>query len=404
MDNVQVAVVGAGQAGLAAGCELAALELEPVVLERGRVGQSWRDRWDSFCVVTPNWSIQLPGGEYDGPDPDGFMPRDEFVAHLERYASAAGVAVREGVDVRSIDTSDGFTLRTSAGDVRADAVVIATGAYQRPHRPPVASRLPSSVFQLDVESYRSERDLPAGRILIVGSGQSGCQIAEELNHAGRDVVISCGKAPWFRRRLGGRDFTWWASETGFLDQTVDSLPAPSARFTANVLLTGHGGGRDLNLRTLQADGVTLAGHFLGVDGHEACFAADLHESVAWGDDRYRDFAGLVRRTVAERGLDVPDAEEPPPFAGDGPERIDVRGVAAVLYTTGFRPDYRSWLDWPGAFDEHGFPIHDEGESVAQPGVFFVGVHFLRKRKSALLIGVGEDAALVARRVAARLGV
>ena len=154
-----------------------------------------------------------------------------------------------------------------------------------------------------------------------------------------------------------------------------------------------GGGRDLNLRTLRADGVTLAGHFLGVDGHEACFAADLYESVAWGDERYRDFAGLVGRTVAERGLGVPEAEEPPRFAGDGPERIDVRGLAAVLYTTGFRPDYRSWLDWPGAFDEHGFPIHDEGESVAQPGVFFVGVHFLRKRKSALLIGVGEDAAL-----------
>jgi putative flavoprotein involved in K+ transport len=405
MEHVQVAVVGGGQAGLAVSRELTGLGTEPVVLERGRVGQTWRDRWDSFCLVTPNWTTQLPGGAYDGPHPDAFMLRDDVVAYLEGYADTVGVPVREGVHVRSIDASDGeFALRTSAGDLRADAVVLATGAYQRPHRPAVATSLPPSLLQLDVEGYRSERALPPGRVLVVGSGQSGCQIAEELHEAGRDVVVACGKAPWLPRRIDGRDLMWWGLETGFLDATVESLPSLTARLTANVLATGRDGGRDLHLRTLHDAGVTLTGHFLGADDYVARFAADLRESVAWGDDRYRDLAGLVRKLAQERGMEEPDLPEPPPFGDEGPERLDLRDFGAVIVTAGFRPDYSSWLDWPGAFDEHGFPIHEDGESVVIPGAFFVGVHFLRKRKSALLIGVGEDAAIVARRVAARLGV
>jgi putative flavoprotein involved in K+ transport len=393
-EHVQVAVVGAGQAGLSVARELVGRGVEPVVLERGRIGQTWRGRWDSFCLVTPNWSVQLPGGAYDGPEPDGYMSRDELVAYFERYAG--GISVREDVDVVGIDD---LTLRTTAGDVTADAVVIATGAYQRAHRPAAAASLPGSLLQLDVDGFRSEADLPPGRVLIVGSGQTGCQIAEELHQAGRDVVVACGRAPWLPRRIGDHDLVWWLRESGFLDVPVESLDSPSARLTANVLATGHGGGHDLHLRTLRDDGVVLAGHFLGADGHEARFAADLLASVAWGDDRYRELADRFRREVGDPGL-----EEPPPFADEGPERLDLRDFGAVLFTSGFRPDYSSWLDWPGAFDDLGFPIHEDGESVVRPGVFFVGLHFLRKRKSALLSGVGEDAAIVAGGVAARLGV
>jgi putative flavoprotein involved in K+ transport len=400
-ERVRVGVVGGGQAGLAVSRELTDRGVQHVVLERGRVGQSWRDRWDSFCLVTPNWSVQLPGQAYDGDDPDGFMPRDEIATYLERYAAGFDAPVRDGVDVASVEprASGGFELRTSSGTLHADAVVIATGTYRRPHRPAAAETLPTDMHQLDAEGYRSEAALPPGDVLIVGSGQTGCQIAEELHAAGRRVVLACGRAPWLPRRWGGRDLVWWAVETGFIDAPVESLPGPEARLWANLLTTGRDGGRDLNLRVLRDAGVTLAGHFLGAEDGWARFAPDLAESVAWGDERYRLFCGLVDTLVRERGLDDPGLEEPPPFDGRGPERLDLRRVGVVLFTAGFRPDYRSWVAPPQAFDELGFPLQSDGESTVVPGLFFLGVHFLRTRKSSLLIGVGEDAAIVARRIA-----
>jgi putative flavoprotein involved in K+ transport len=405
LERVDVVVVGAGQAGLATSHELTEAGVEHVVLERGRVGQTWRGRWDSFCLVTPNWSVQLPGGRYEGPDPDGFMPRDEIVASLERYAGSFGAPVREATEVRSMEAEadGGFVLRTTDGDLRARDVVLATGAYQRPHRPPAAASLPSGLLQIDVEDYRNPDELPPGGVLVVGSGQSGCQIAEELHESGREVTLACGRAPWTARRMGGRDFVWWAVETGFIDQSVDALPGPEARLEANVLATGHGGGHDLHLRTLRRTGVTLAGRFMGAEGGRARFAGDLAESVAWGDERRARFLGLIRALVADRGIEPFPLPDPEPFDGGGPEEVDLAGFGAVMFTSGFRPDYRSWLPWPGAFDELGFPIHREGSSTVVPGLHFVGVHFLRKRKSSLLMGVGEDAAAVARTIAGRRG-
>jgi putative flavoprotein involved in K+ transport len=209
VEHVGVAVVGGGQAGLAVSTELSGRGIEHVVLERGRIGQTWRNRWDSFCLVTPNWTVQLPGFPYDGPDPDGYMARDEIVAYLECYVGKRGLPVREQVDVLSIAGSGGgFTLSTSADDLYADAVVLATGAYQRPHNPTPAASLPPDLLQIDVEGYRSEGALPPGSVLVVGSGQSGCQIAEELHEAGREVVLACGKAPWWPRQIADLDLLW----------------------------------------------------------------------------------------------------------------------------------------------------------------------------------------------------
>jgi putative flavoprotein involved in K+ transport len=399
-EDVPVAVVGAGQAGLAVSRELSARGVPHVVLERGRVGQSWRDRWDSFCLVTPNWTVRLPGHPYDGHDPDGFMPRDEVVAYLERYAAHVDAPVREGVEVTAVEPgSGGFRLVTSSGDLRARAVVVAAGTYRRPFRPAAAASLPPGLAQLDVDDYRSESQLPPGDVLVVGSGQSGCQIAEELNEAGRRVVLACGRAPWLPRRIGDRDLMWWALETGFLDAPVDSLPAPEARLWANMLATGHGGGHDLHLRVLRDAGVTLVGRFLGVECGEARFAPDLADSVAWGDERYRQFGGLVRRLVEERGLDDPGLGEPGPFDGTAPEQLPLDGFGAVIFACGFRPDLASWIAPPEAFDTLGFPRQRDGESTVAAGLFFLGVHFLRTRRSSLLVGVGEDAAVVAERVA-----
>ena len=401
MESVDVLIVGAGQAGLATSHELTQRGVEHVVLERGRVAQSWRDRWDSFCIVTPNWTVQLPGGAYDGPDPDGFMPRDEFVAFVERYAGVISAPVHEGVEVTSIAAAPdrGFVVATSAGELSARRVVLAAGAFQRPHRP-AGDRVARSLEQLDVSGYRNPQALPDGGVLVVGAGQSALQIAEELHEAGRDVVVACGRAPWLPRRLGDRDIVWWALETGFLDAPVEALADPSERLVANLQNSGHHGGHSLHYRTLRDLGVTLVGRFMGARDRQLEFADDLAESVAFGDQAHDRFMDLVRRHVAERGIDLPDIEEPTPFVADAPTRLPIDRFSSVLFASGFRPAYRDWLPWPDAFDDLGFPIHRDGASTVVPGLHFVGVHFLRKRKSSSLLGVAEDSAVVAAAIAA----
>jgi putative flavoprotein involved in K+ transport len=405
IERMDVVVVGGGQAGLATSRELSRAGVEHVVLERGRIGESWRGRWESFCLVTPNWTTQLPGQPYDGDDPDGFMPRDEIVASLERYAAGLDAPIREGIEVESLGPvpGGGFALRASDGDLRAGSVVVATGAYQRPHRPAGADSLPADLPQLDVEDYGSPEGLPEGGVLIVGSGQSGCQIAEELLESGREVFLACGRAPWLPRRIGDRDTVWWAAESGFMDQTPADVPWPAARLVANAVATGHGGGHDLHLRILRAWGAILFGHFVGAEGSRARFADDLAESVAWGDDRYEELVQQVRKMAVERGLPLPDLPEPEPFDGSAPTELDLKRVGSVLFAGGYRPDYEGWVHVPGAFDEVGFPVHVECASTAAEGLYFVGVHFLRKRKSSLLLGVGEDAAVVAAQIAAANG-
>jgi putative flavoprotein involved in K+ transport len=297
--------------------------------------------------------VLLPGHPYDGDDPDGFMSREEVVGYLERYSRGFRAPVQEGIEVTSLRPRSGcFALKTSAGELEAPTVVLCTGAYQGPYRPAVAATLPPELLQIDVEDYRNPEALPPGGVLVVGSGQSGCQLAEELHEAGREVFLSCGRA-----------------------------------------------GYDLHYRTLQALGVTLVGRFRGVEGRHALFAADLPESVAWGDQRHEQFMDRIRKLAAERGLRRVDTPGVDPFHCEAPERLDLRGIGVVVFTGGFRPDYESWVHCPSAFDELGFPIQEDGASSVIHGMYFVGVHFLRKRKSSLLTGVGEDAALVAQKIA-----
>ena len=326
------------------------------------MAETWRRRWDSFHLVTPNWTLSLPGAPYDGDDPEGFVARDEIVAFLERYA--AGLPVRTGVAVNSLEPGDGarFLLRTSDGDLSTEAVIICTGAYQRPHRPTFDGRFPPEVTVLDAEDYHNPSALPAGRVMVVGSGQTGCQIAKELCESGREVFLACGRAGWGPRRPDGRDIVTWLDETTWFRTPVSALPTPQARLLGSMQGTGKAGGHDLHYRTLQAMGVELLGRLTGVEGHRAGFADDLVDSVAWADARYAAvgelLAGSARRPrpALARTATVPRPPTPrarPPRVRNRdlhvriPPRLRPVGAAARLRPHGFsyRPR-RSQHDLP----------------------------------------------------------
>lgn len=394
-------MIGAGQAGLCVSHELTSAGVDHVVLERGKVGQSWRDRWDNFFLVLPNWTVKLSGQPYIGRDPDGFMRRDDFVQYLVDYAASSNAPVREGVNVVSISASrkGGFQLTTTKGDIWARRVIVATGGYQKPYWPAGVKELSKSRLVLDVHSYTNPQELPTGSVLVVGSGQSGCQIAEDLRLAGREVFLSCGRAPWLPRRIGDRDGISWLIGTPFLEKKLEELPSPEARLLGNLQMSGRDGGHDLNFRTLQAMGVHLVGHFRGVRDGRAWFAPDLAESVAYGDARYAEIRDVVRDSAKAKGLPTPSMPMPKPFSADPPDSIPIAEIGVVIVTSGFRPEYTEWIKFPSAFDEMGFPLQKEGLSSVIPGLYFLGVHFQRTRLSATLLGVSEDARVVANSIA-----
>lgn len=397
-------VIGAGQAGLAVSHELRRRGVDHLVLERDRVAATWRGRWDSFTLVTPNWTLALPDQRYDGPQPEGHVPRDEIVGFLQRFADERAGPVTEGVAVESLeaDPEGGFRLATSEGELRAAEVVVATGAYQKAHRPAHGGDPPGGLTVIDAEDYRNPGQLAAGPVLVVGSGQTGCQLADDLLRDGREVLLACGRAPWLPRRCDGIDVVTWLARTPWFEMSLDGLPSPAARLAANVQLTGRDGGVDLHYRTLQAAGVRLAGRLLGFDGRRALLADDLAASVAFGDARHADVARLMAETLPRGGHPVPELPPPTPFdPGDPPLEVDLTGFAAVVFTSGFRPDYRRWVKLD-AFDEMGFPVAPDGIAGGFPGLYFCGVHFLRTRKSSLVFGVGEDAAIIAETIARRL--
>jgi putative flavoprotein involved in K+ transport len=397
--SVDVAIIGAGQAGLATSWYLKQANVDHVVLEAGRVAETWRSRrWDSFCLVTPNWSVKLPGATYAGPDPDGFMSLAELVAYFEAWANSFDAPVEESSPVSSVE-ADGerFVLKVPLGKLRARSVVVASGAYQRAHRPAGSELVPDSVHQVHAEEYRNPAALRPGAVLIVGSGQTGCQLAEELNEAGRTTFLACGRCGWLPRRIGGRDTMWWAHESGFLDRTPDKLPSPAARLLCNPQWSGHRGGKDMHLRTLHREGVELLGRFIGAENGTLRFADDLAASADFGDARYADFRGFADGLCNRMGIARPDYDVPPPLRITTRTELDVRreGIRTVIWTTGYRPEY-SFVKFP-VFDGLGFPVQVDGQTPV-PGLYFVGVHWMRKFKSPILAGVGEDAEVVARQI------
>ena len=409
----RVVIIGAGQGGLATSHQLTAHGIEHVVLERGRIGEAWRSaRWDSFRLVTPNWMTQLPGKAYDGPEPDGFMPGGDFVAWLEDYARSFGAPVRGGVDVERVTRSGaGFRLHTSAGTIECENVVVATATYQSATIPLLAGEFPTDVRQLHVSQYRNPGPIEPGAVLVVGSGQSGCQIADELRRHGRRVFLSTGRVGRLLRRYRGRDGIAWQHDMGLLDRTPDRLESPDLRFRGDPHLTGEGGGRTLNLHRFAQEGVTLLGRLDAVEGRTLRFGDDLAANLSFADDYAAEFCASIDAFVEARGLVVPDADLRNSDFG-GPLRapapatvttldLDASGIRTVVWATGFRYDF-SWVEVPGCLDAYGYPLQRRGVS-GTPGLFFIGLNWLHKRKSGIIFGVGEDAEYLGDVIARRVG-
>jgi putative flavoprotein involved in K+ transport len=403
-ERVDTVVIGAGQAGLATSYHLTQRGREHVVLERGRVGETWRSaRWDGFYLNTPNWSLQLPGGEYHGDEPDAFMPLAGMRSYIDGYARAIAAPVREQVGVSRLEARDGeLLLDTTEGPLRATNVVVATGAFQGPLRTRVRDALPADVMQVEATDYRNPEQLPDGAVLVVGNGQTGCQIGEELVRAGRRVYLSVGSCRWYERRLRGEDIVHWAIELGLSDETVDTLPSPAARLAGNPTVSGNDGGHDCSPRTLAREGVELLGRLEGCEHARLRLGGNLAEALAAGDEFQAMIRGRVEEHIAAHGLDAPEdpPAEQPAAVPEPPREVDLRasGIATVLWAGGYRPDL-SWIEPPVA-DEFGWPRQRRGVSEL-PGLYFVGVNWLHKRKSALLFGVGEDAEHVASHLVSR---
>ena len=395
-ERVETVVVGAGQAGLSTSWHLTRRGIEHVVLERGRVGQEWRQaRWDSFVLNTPNWAQQLPGFAYDGPAPDAFAPLAEVIGYLEDYATSFAAPVRQGAAVTALRAAPGggYRIDTEGGPIDARSVVVATGAYQRPTPSLLRDAAPPGVFQQHTAEYRNPGELPDGAVLVVGSGQSGCQVAEDLLGAGRTVYLSVGACPWVPRNHRGRDLVHWMAESGLLDQTVDTLTAPNALVACNPAVSGTEGGHDCNPLTLMIRGAVPVGRLEGFRGNRAQFADDLAANIAKGigfeaalRQGFDEHAGLVPAPASAEAPDLPEVRE-----------LDVAELGAIVWATGFQPDYR-WIELP-VLDSSGRPAHRRGITDF-PGLAFVGMHWLHKRKSSLFIGVGEDAEHVVEQLAA----
>jgi putative flavoprotein involved in K+ transport len=400
-------IIGGGQAGLSTSYCLTQQGREHVVLEKDRVGEAWRSqKWDSFTLVTPNWQLRLPGFEYDGDDPDGYLARDSVVRYLESYVDLFDPPLRLGVEATSVEPpeSEGVTtVRTDAGTLEARNVVIATGTFQRPRIPTFSQAISPDVVQLHSSRYRNPEQLPPGSVLVVGSGQSGCQIAEELNQSGREVYLCTSGVPRAPRRYRGRDFMWWLVENGFVDRTVDDLPSPAARFTPNPHVTGKDGGHTLNLHQFARDGVVLLGHMEGADGSEVKMAADLMDNLKAADEAAAKMKQGIDTFIEKAGIDAPKEDQPPLRAGydaDIITELDLEdaGIRSVIWATGYRWDY-SWIEAP-IFDDFGYPVQERGVTP-QEGLYFVGLHWLHTLKSGLFLGVGDDAAHVAGEIDSR---
>ena len=402
-----VVVIGGGQAGLSMSYCLKQKNIAHLVIEKNRVGHAWRsERWDSFCLVTPNWQCTLPGFAYRGDDPEGFMLKDDIVRYIEAYAASFSPPVVEGVTVERIARNHAglLEIRTAYGVITADDIVVAVGGYHIPILPAVASHLPARMVQIQSGDYLNPYSMPAGEILVVGTGQSGCQIAEDLHLAGRKVHLCVGDAPRVARRYRGRDVVDWLDQMKYYDLPVDQHPlGTGVRDKTNHYVTGRDGGRDIDLRKFALEGMQLYGRLDDIDAGIARFDDKLKAYLDNADAVSENIKNSIDKFIAQQQIDAPaEACYVPVWepSADAPNSLDLENsqISTVIWCVGFRTDF-SWIDLP-IFDARGYPEHDRG-ITAEPALSFLGLPWQYSWGSGRFSGVGRDAGYLAEHIDGR---
>jgi len=403
-ERYDTVIVGGGQAGLAMSAVLRRHGREHVVLERRRVAERWRsERWDSLRFQFPNWSLQLPGYRYTGSDPEGFAHYNEILQLIEDYAVSTRAPVREHAEVvglRADGDDTGFLVSLADGSLQAKRVVLATGPFQRPNIPPLSQRISPSVLQTDPTRYRCPQQLPAGAVLVVGSGASGCQIADELLRSGRTVYLSVSRHRRVPRRLGGKDIYWWLGKMGRFAQTIDSFP--SGQWPPSIVVTGVNGGYDVDVRHLAADGARVIGRVTGAARTRIAIDANANQILDEADQSYSLFLSAAHQFAVTHAVDI--GEEPPrqpthlPAALSEHHSLDLarENISVIVWATGYTYDF-GWVRVP-AFDQRGRPVQHRGITQL-PGLYFLGLHWMHTIKSGLPSGVGSDAEHLAEHMA-----
>ena len=409
IERLTTVVIGAGQAGLAMSWWLARRSIDHVVLERGAVGNSWKtERWDSLTLLTPNWQSRLPGYGYQGNDPDGFRTMPETIGFIEQYARAIAAPVHPDTRVTSVRSRrGGYEVVTDQRIWQCDSVVLATGACNVPVIPSVASAVPAGVKTLTPLAYRNPGQLEEGGVLVVGASASGIQIADEIQRSGRPVTLAVGEHVRVPRVYRGKDIKWWMDAIGVLDQRYDEVDdIVRARNVPSLQLAGYPDRRTIDLNSLAAIGVRLVGRLAGINAEgKVQFSGSLRNVCALADLKMNRLLGTIDEwaTANGRDSDLPaphrfaatEVEESPPLLLD----LTHGKIKTIIWATGFRPDY-SWLDVP-VLDRKGQVRHDGGVAEA-PGLYLMGLPFLRRRKSSLIDGVGDDARDLSAHLAAYL--
>ena len=403
MQHYSALIVGGGQSGLSMSYYLKERGIDHLVFEKNRIAHAWRDqRWDSFCLVTPNWQCQLPGFPYPGKDANGFMVRDEIVEYIETYVQRFNPPVKEGVAVNQVSQfgSEKFKVSTSIGDFSADQVVIATGGYHTPKIPTFAARLPESVVQIHASQYKKPEALPPGAILVVGSGQSGCQIAEDLQLAGRQVHLCVGGAPRSPRQYRGKDVVDWLHQMGYYDIPIDEHPQKEkVRAKTNHYVTGRDGGREIDLRHFALEGMKLYGRLTNIQGSELHFDGKLQQNLDQADAVAESIKRTIDTFIEKNHIDVPPESPYCPVWESQAETLRQdyvsAGVTTVIWCIGYSMDF-SWIDAP-VFNGKGYPGHDRGVTPIK-GLYFLGLPWLYTWGSGRFSGVARDAKYLADRM------